>query len=59
MDHVVFERMNLQFIKQKIIGRQFLDQVQEILVPDGQFKEDQPNLASLCFIAQQINYDYD
>jgi hypothetical protein len=51
--------MNLQFIKQKIIGRQFLDQVQEILVPDGQFKEDQPNLASLCFIAQQINYDYD
>jgi len=33
--------------------------VQEILVPDGQFKEDQPNLASLCIVAQQINYDYD
>jgi hypothetical protein len=28
-------------------------------VPEGQFKEDQPNLASLCFVSQQINYDYD
>jgi hypothetical protein len=49
----------MQFIKQRIIGRTFIDQVKEVLVPEGQFKEEQPNLASLSFISQQIMYDYD
>lgn len=59
LEHIKLERMNLQFIKQEIIGKSFIDQVKTCLNPTGQFAEEEPNLAAFCFLSQQIIFDYD
>ena len=49
-------KFNSQFLKIVLQQEEFLTQVNTILMPDTQFKDLEPSLPSLFFIAHWVNF---